>query len=370
MHPSRRKFLAGISATGGLAATRAGLGAGMAVLSNAARAEALPTVIRFGVAQPATGNPPSFSGNSAAITHAKGWLEEEFKKDNVKIEWYFFKGAGPAVNEAVTNKQIDFALQGDLPSLVARAAGLQTRLVAAAGVRSYIYIGVPPDSPIRSIEDLRGKRVSVFKGTNMHLPAMRLLADHGLTERDVRILNLDTGSYLAALTTKDIDAAIGAMDILRLRDKGAVRILYTSKGGSPIYTRQSHILATDDFVNKYPAATQRVVDTIVRTSRWASDEANRDEVLRLWARAGTPYEHWKEDYAGEPLRVRLNPNFDPFLVGRYKEAVEQAARFRMIRARFDVDKWIDQRFLKAALKAQKLESFWPVYEPDGKILGA
>ncbi|MDB5807700.1 MAG: nitrate transporter substrate-binding protein [Betaproteobacteria bacterium] len=367
MNKQRRKLLGGIA---GVTAARVGTGLSAALLSATARAEALPSVIRFGVAQPATGNPPSFSGNSAAIAHAKGWLEEEFKKDNVKVEWYFFKGAGPAVNEAVTNKQIDFALQGDLPSTVARAAGLQTRLVAASGVRANIYIGVPPDSPLRSVADLRGKRVSVFKGTNMHLPAIRLLADNGLTEKDVKILNLDTGSYLAALTTKDIDAAIGAMDILRLRDKGAVRILYSSKGGNPIYTRQSHVLVTEDFAGKYPAATQRVVSTIVRTSRWSSDESNREEVLRLWARAGTSYEHWKEDYDGEPLRVRLNPNFDPFLVSRYKDAVEQAYRFRMIRTRFDVEKWIDQRFLKVALKEQKLENYWPIYEPSGKILGA
>ena len=377
MNIQRRNILGGVAGftavragAGLLTAARAGAGLAAGAYAGAARAEALPSVIRFGVAQPATGSPPSFSGSSAAITHAKGWLEEEFKKDGVKVEWYFFKGAGPAVNEAVTNRQLDFAMQGDLPALVARAAGLQTRLVAASGIRANIYIGVPPDSPIRSVQDLRGKRVSIFKGTNMHLPAIRLLADHGLSERDVRILNLDTGGYLAALTTKDIDAAIGAMDILRLRDKGAVRIIYSSKGGNPIYTRQSHVLVTEDFAAKYPAATQRVVNAIVRTARWSSDEANREEVLRLWARAGTPYEHWKEDYSGEPLRVRLNPNFDPFLIARYRDAVEQAYRFRMVRARFDVDKWIDQRFLKVALKEQKLENYWPVYEADGKILGA
>jgi len=377
MNIQRRNILGGVAGftavragAGLLTAARAGAGLAAGAYAGAARAEALPSVIRFGVAQPATGSPPSFSGSSAAITHAKGWLEEEFKKDGVKVEWYFFKGAGPAVNEAVTNRQLDFAMQGDLPALVARAAGLQTRLVAASGIRANIYIGVPPDSPIRSVQDLRGKRVSIFKGTNMHLPAIRLLADHGLSERDVRILNLDTGGYLAALTTKDIDAAIGAMDILRLRDKGAVRIIYSSKGGNPIYTRQSHVLVTEDFAAKYPAATQRVVNAIVRTARWSSDEANREEVLRLWARAGTPYEHWKEDYSGEPLRVRLNPNFDPFLIARYRDAVEQAYRFRMVRARFDVDKWIDQRFLKVALKEQKLENYWPVYEADGRILGA
>lgn len=331
---------------------------------------ARPDVIRIGVAQPATGTPPTFAGSSMAIAHARGWLEEAFKPSGTRIEWLFFKGAGPAVNEAISTNQLDFAMQGDLPAIVARAAGLKTRLVLATGVRTNIYIGVPPDSPLKTVADLRGKRVSLFKGTNMHLPALRLLEANGLAEKDLRLLNLDTAGYLAALTTRDIDGAIGAMDILRLRDKGAVRILYSSKNQSPIYTRQSHVLVTDAFASKYPEATQQLVKTAVQAARWASDEKNREDVLRTWARAGTPYEHWKEDYEGEPLRVRLNPNFDPFLVTRYKDATEQAYRLRLSRAKFDVDQWIDPSFLKAALNDLSLQSYWPVYQPNGKILGA
>lgn len=347
---------------------RIGLAAGAAALSLPSRAAT--DVIRIGVAQPATGTPPSFAGSSVAIAHAKGWIEEEFKPDGIKVEWIFFKGAGPAVNEAITTGQLDFAFQGDLPAIVARSAGVKTKLIIATGVRANIYIGVPPDSPLKTVEDLRGKRVSLFRGTNMHLPALRLLEAHGLTERDLKILNLDTAGYLTALATKDIDAAIGAMDILRLRDKGQVRVLYSSKGDSPIFTRQGHVLVTQAFADANPKLVQRFVDASVRAAKWSSEEANREEVLRLWARAGTPYEHWKEDYAGEPLRVRLNPNFDPFLVGRYKDAVEQAYRFKLTRARFDVDSWIDTRYLDAALKAQKLENYWPIFQPNGKILGA
>jgi sulfonate transport system substrate-binding protein len=348
----------------------AGLSAGAATLGLPAFGAAPPASIRIGVAQPATGSPPGFGASAAAVAHAKGWLEAAFAGSGSKIEWIFFKGAGPAVNEALSTQQLDFAVQGDLPALVARGVGLKTRLVIASGVRANIYIGVPPDSPLQTVKDLRGKRVSLFRGTDMHLPAVRLLEANGLTERDLKLLNLDTAGYLAALSTRDLDAAIGAMDILRLRDKGGVRILYSSKGGSPIYTRQSHVLVTEDFAGRAPEATGKVVKALVEAARWSSEEGNREEVLRLWARAGTPYEHWKEDYAGEPLRVRLNPNFDPFLIARYKEASAEAYRLKLSRGKVDVDQWIDQRYLKAALKELKLENHWPVFQADGKILGA
>ncbi|MCW7540182.1 ABC transporter substrate-binding protein [Aquabacterium sp. A7-Y] len=362
--PSRRRAL---YALGSLGAAAAGLGAPALVR---AAGDARPASVRIGVAQPLAGNPPSFANSSIAVAYAKGWINEEFARDNTPVEWFFFKGAGPAVNEALTNHQIDFAFQGDLPSIVGRAAGLKTRLVLASGVRANLYVGVPPSSPLRSLKELRGKRVALFKGTNMHLPALRLLEAHGLTERDLRLVNLDTASYLAALTTGDIDAALGALDILRLRDKGGVRVLYSTKGQSPVYTRQSALLVTEAFANRHPEATQRVVNAAVKTARWSSEETNREEVLRLWARAGTPYEHWKEDYDGEPLRVRLNPNFDPFLVARYQDAVDQAARFKLTRATFDVQQWIAPRYLKTALKDLRLETYWPVYRADGTILGA
>jgi sulfonate transport system substrate-binding protein len=334
------------------------------------RAAGKPASVRIAVAQPLAGQPPSFSGSSAAIAHAKGWIDDEFRADGIAVDWSFFKGAGPAVNEAVSNQQVDFALQGDLPSLIGRAAGLQTRVIVATGARSNLYIGVPPGSTARRIEDLRGKRVALFKGTNMHLPAVRLLEAHGLNERALKIVNLDTASSLAALATGDIDASIGSQDILRLRDKGQVRVLYTSKGNSPVFTRQSHLLVTDRFAQAHPDITERVVRALVKASHWASDESHREDVLRLWARAGTPFEHWKEDFEGQPMRVRLNPTFDPFLRARYHEAVDHAFRFRLSRARFDVDSWIDTRYLSAALRTLKLERHWPVFQADGRTAGA
>ncbi len=360
----RRDLLKGAAAQG-LAAVGAVV-AGPLWAQSAAR----PATIRLGVAQPAIGNPPGFYGSSISIAHAKGWIEEEFKNDGVKIEWIFFKGAGPAVNEALANRQLDFAFQGDLPAIVAKAAGLKTKLVLATGVRSNIYLATPPGSDIQSVKDLRGKRVGIFKGTNAQLPINRLLEANGLAEKDLRALNLDTATGKAALVNKDIDALFGGFDLIQLRMNGTAKIVYSSKGDSPIFTRQGHVLVSEEFAQGQPVLTQRLVKAVVKTARWASDDVNREEVFRLWARTGFPYEAFKEDYEGEPLRIRFNPQFDPFLVARYKDAVEQSVKFKLTRSKFDVDGWIDQRYLNAALKELKLENYWPVFQANGKILGA
>src|SRR6478609_7188277 len=110
------------------------------------------------------GNRPFSGGSSLSVVHSRGLLEEEFRKDNIKIEWSFFKGAGPAVNEAYANSLIDFALQGDLPSSIGKAGGLKTKLLASTGSRQNTYVAVPADSQIKSLADLKGKKVAIFKG--------------------------------------------------------------------------------------------------------------------------------------------------------------------------------------------------------------
>ena len=148
-----------------LAFTLSGIGP-----SKAQTAEPLKT-IRIGIATGGVGsNPIRHGGTTTALAYTDGALEEAFRKDGIEIKWTFFKGAGPAVNEALVNNQIDFAWQGDLPSIVHRANGVKTRIIAGSGVRTGLYLAVQPDSDIRRIEDLKGKKIAVQgKTTNENL---------------------------------------------------------------------------------------------------------------------------------------------------------------------------------------------------------
>jgi sulfonate transport system substrate-binding protein len=120
-----------------------------------------PTVIRLGVPGVGVGNRPVTGGSSASTMHLRGMLEKEFQKDGIQITWSFLRGAGPAVNEAYANGLVDFSLLGDLPSIIGKAGGLKTRVLAATSIRQNLYLTVPAGSSVHSLEDLRGKKVSL-----------------------------------------------------------------------------------------------------------------------------------------------------------------------------------------------------------------
>ncbi|MDB5802107.1 MAG: ssuA [Rhodocyclales bacterium] len=340
----------------------------LGVLGNGVHAEQAPAVIRFGVSNAGVGNPPRVGTGWSAIAQQRAYVEDEFKNDNVKIDWIFFKGQGPAVNEALSNSQLDFSTLGDLPSIVGRSVGVKARLVLVTG-RSNTYVAVRPDSGINTLKDLRGKRIGLHKGTATQLSAGRALEQVGITEKDVKIVNLEPAASLAAFTGGDLDAIFGSNSLLPLRDKGLARIIYSTRD-IPTNNGQGHILVHDDFSAKYPETTKRVVKALLRAAQYTSDEKNRDEVFTLWASAGSVTEaQFREEYEGVPLSHRFSPLFDLFAVARNRQSIDEAYRYKLIRKKFDVNAWIDRRFIDAALKDLQLENYWPQFDANGKIIG-
>ncbi|MEM5371137.1 ABC transporter substrate-binding protein [Paraburkholderia azotifigens] len=327
-----------------------------------------PAVIRIGVAQQGAGDPPTFGGSPAATVQQLQLVEKEFAADGIKVEWLFFKGAGPAVNEAIADKSLDFAFQGDLPSVLGRANGLKTRILLESGVRVGVKIAVPPDSPVQSVKDLKGKRVSIFRGTNLQLVADNVLAANQLDERDLRVINLDSASSLAALSSKGIDASVNDYHLYKLRDRGLAKIIYESQTDGPQFTRQSHLLVLDDFDRAHPDIVQRVVNAFVKGAQWSSDEANRDALFKLWAKSGVTYASWQAEFANQPLKSRNSPLVDPFIVARYKAVANDALKLKLIRQPVEVDGWFETRYLDNALRAQSLEHYWTRYDAQGKPL--
>jgi sulfonate transport system substrate-binding protein len=330
-----------------------------------ARAADAPSEIRISIPQVGVGNRPVVGGSAVATAHLRGLLEEEFKPDGIKITWNFLRGAGPAVNELYANSLTDFSTLGDLPSIVGFASGLQYRALLSAGVRSNGYVVVPSDSTVQSVADLRGKRVAVFKGTATHLMAVKILESFGLGERDVRLLNMDSNTARLAVITKDVDAAFGGSDLLGLRDQGAGRVVFTTRGNDPRLTSNTLFLGAKAFTDRYPEHTKRVIKTIVLAAKWLAERDNEPQpVYQLWTRSGTTFASYKEDWAGDNFKYKLSPLLDPYVYARYSLQISQAKRLGLVRKTFDFAEFADPHFLAEVLREQHLESFWAPRDSD------
>jgi sulfonate transport system substrate-binding protein len=331
-----------------------------------ARADA-PSVIRMAYPGVGVGNRPVVGGSSAATMHLKGMLEDEFEKDGIRIEWSFLRGAGPAVNELYANGLVDFSLLGDLPSIIGHSGGLKTRVLAATGFRGNSYIFVPSGSTARSVADLRGKKVAIFKGTNMQLSAAKILEKFGMKESDIRAINMDTATAKAAMATGDVDAAFGWTEYLSLRDQGIARVLYTTGPEDAAFLRHASFVGSEDFITKYPEITKRVVKTLVLAAKWLSDQdANPAPVFQLWTRSGVTFANFKEDQGKNSLKVLSSPLLDGYFVNQYNRNIAEAKRFGLIRKTFEFEEWAEPRFLKEVLEELGLDNYWVPYGPDGR----
>lgn len=340
------------------------------LISGSTRAEDKPTVIRIAYPGVGIGNRPFVGGSSAAVLHLKGMLEEEFKKDGIKVNWTFLRGAGPATNELYANGLVDFSLLGDLPSIAGHSGGLRTRVLAGTYIRSNTYLAVPADSPIQKITDLKGKKVAIFKGTNMQLAVAKILAAHGMSEKDIRALNMDTATASAALITKDVDAVFGGNNLLAHRDQGMARIVYAT-AGDPRFLRHCSWIGTEEFIKKYPSITKRVVKQLVLAAKWISDqEKNPAVVYQLWSKSGVRFADYREDNQGQSLKVLSSPLLDPYLITQYEEQVQLAKKYGLIRNTFSVREWIEPRFLNEVLKELNLASHWQAADPQGRLIDA
>jgi sulfonate transport system substrate-binding protein len=115
--------------------------------------------------------------------------------------------SGPPQIEAATAGKIDFAITGNTPPIFGAAANAKVKVVSAYdGGGSGDQVLVRADSPIRSIAELRGKRIAVGKGSSAHGHILAQLKNAGLTPADVQLVFLQPADALSAFTQREADA--------------------------------------------------------------------------------------------------------------------------------------------------------------------
>jgi len=212
------------------------------------------------------------------VARQQAVLEKHFAPSGVAVSWLDFP-SGPPMLEAMNAGSIDFGQVGDTPPIFAQAAGARIVYVAGQPITNGQGILVKPDSAIRTLADLKGKRVGFTKGSSAHNVVVMALEKAGLQYSDITPIYLSPPDGAAAFARDAIDAwavwdpffAIGEL-------RGGGRVLVNA---NELGKTNSFYIANRDFAAQSPQLVSRTIDVLAKTADWA--EAHRDQVGQVLA---------------------------------------------------------------------------------------
>ncbi|GEM49349.1 aliphatic sulfonate ABC transporter substrate-binding protein [Deinococcus cellulosilyticus] len=209
-----------------------------------------------------------------------GWLDEAAKY-GIKYEWYLFP-AGPQLLEAQRANAVDFGSTGDTPSIFALAAGTPLKYVGITknpNPRTSAIL-VTRDSPIKSVKELKGKKVALQRGSSAHYFTQLALQEVGLDLNDIEIINLPPAEARGALESGAVQAWVIWDPFYAIAQAGNnVKVIRDNKG----LTDGVGYWITVDRVLKDPGkkkALSYLLAELKRTADWANN--NPDKLVDLW----------------------------------------------------------------------------------------
>ena len=208
-------------------------------------------------------------------------FEKRFAAAGIEVKFVEFS-SGPPLLEALNTGSIDYGTTGDSPPIFAQAARANLLYVAvqpSAGSTSAIL--VKEDSPLRSLEDLKGRKVAFTKASSAHNVTLAALEKASLTYSQITPVYLQPADAASAFARGSIDAwTIWDPYFAIAEGQPGTRILAR---GQDIVRQNSYFLANRDFATKYPQILAAINDELAKASRWTSD--HRAEAAAQFAEA-------------------------------------------------------------------------------------
>ncbi|WP_180110699.1 MULTISPECIES: sulfonate ABC transporter substrate-binding protein [unclassified Acinetobacter] len=211
------------------------------------------------------------------ILKERGTLETALKSQGVNIKWVEFP-AGPQLLEGLNVGSVSFGEVGEAPPIFAQAA--QTDLVYIANqpaVPKAEALIVQKDSAIHSIQDLKGKRVALNKGSNVHYLLLKLLEANQLKFSDINVVYLPPADARAAFEKGAVDAWV-IWDPFLSAAEHQLNARSIANGENLVKNYQFY-LADRKFAQENPKVLQAVVNELNLTTQWVSK--NQDEAAKL-----------------------------------------------------------------------------------------
>ena len=211
------------------------------------------------------------------LLKGRGTLEKRLSEQGVTVKWTEFP-AGPVLLEGLNVGSIDFGTVGEAPPIFAQAAGANLVYVgnepASPGSEAIV---VPKGSGLRTLAELKGKKIALNKGSNVHYLLLKALEKAGVAYSDIQPVYLPPADARAAFERGSVDAwAIWDPFLAAAEKQLGARVLADGKG---LVANYQFYLASRHYAEKNPEILRIVLDEIAKVDDWGRN--NPDEVATV-----------------------------------------------------------------------------------------
>ncbi|HDH0763808.1 TPA: sigma-54-dependent Fis family transcriptional regulator [Klebsiella oxytoca] len=211
------------------------------------------------------------------ILKARQSLEKAFASRGVSVLWSEFP-AGPQLLHALACDEIDFSTTGEAPPVFAQANNSELVYVAwEPPAPQSVAMVVPQHSDIRTIADLRGKRIALNKGSNVHWLLLHILEEAGLGLNDVKVVYIPPKYPLTASDYLAVDAWMMWDPLLSdAEDSGELRVVASGEGR---VNNHQFYLSRRDYASRNSDIMQRLFAELAQTGQFI--DQHREKAAEL-----------------------------------------------------------------------------------------
>lgn len=203
-------------------------------------------------------------------------LEKALPKTEIK--WVFSQGSNRSL-EYLNSDSVDFSSTAGLAAALSRANGSPIKTVYIQSQPEWTALVVAKNSTIKSIQDLKGKKIAATKGTDPFLFTLQALETAGLNKKDVQLVHLQHPDGKTALERGQVDAWAGLDPLMAAAQiQSGARLLYRNVG----FNSFSVLSTKEKFAKQSPEAIEAVIKAYEQARKWA--KANPDQLAELLAR--------------------------------------------------------------------------------------
>jgi sulfonate transport system substrate-binding protein len=217
-----------------------------------------------------------YSPPSLVLKHF-GWVEAAFKADGIPVSWVLSAGSNRAL-EYLNSGSVDFGSTAGLAAVLSRANGNPVKAVYVFSRPEWVALVVPGNSAIRTVVDLKGRKVAATKGTDAYLFLLRSLHEVGLRKSDIEHVGLQHADGRIALEQGRVDAWVGLDPMMAASQlEGGSRLLYRNVN----FNTYGFLNTSDAFAAEHPDYVKRVLESYEKARKWII--ANPQETATILA---------------------------------------------------------------------------------------